>query len=195
MDVTAQNQWGDAPSEIGRGRAERLGYPPALLDRIPAAALESFAGVGFFFDLDVLHSGDSVLDLGCGSGTDMFAAAALVGDHGFVAGLDTSRPELERAARVCREDGFGNVTPLEGRIEAIPLDDESVDAVISNGVISLSPERELALAEAARVLRPGGCLAVAEQTPNLDAIEAAGLVVTDVRQSHTSVSVLARKPD
>jgi len=148
--------------ELGRSLAERLGYPADVLDRIPAGAIESFAGVGYFFDLAELRPGDAVLDLGSGSGMDAFFAAVQVGQGGHVVGIDFTAEQLEKARLLARREGFDNLELREGRIEAPQADDASFDCVISNGVINLSPEKERVFAEASRVLRSGGRLAIAD---------------------------------
>jgi arsenite methyltransferase len=147
--------------ELGRSLAERLGYPREVLDRIPTGAVESFAGVGYFFDLAELRDGERVIDLGSGSGMDVFFAASQVGAAGQVAGVDFTVEQLEKARRLAAS-GFGQVEFREGRIERLPADDESFDCVVSNGVINLAPDKELVFAEAARVLRPGGRVAIAD---------------------------------
>ena len=148
--------------ETGRSLALRLGYPAALLDAVPTAALASFAGVGYHLDLADLRPGDSVLDLGSGSGTDAFAAAVAVGAGGWVVGVDFTDAQLAVATGLAREHGIRNVRFVEASIDRLPFDDASFDAVISNGVINLSPVKHRVFAEAARVLRPGGRLAVAD---------------------------------
>jgi ubiquinone/menaquinone biosynthesis C-methylase UbiE len=147
---------------MGRQLAERLGYPAEALDRIPDAAIESFAGVGYFFDLAQLVTGESVVDLGSGSGMDVFFAAMEVGQSGHVTGIDMTPAQLAKADGLRVAFGFGQVTFIDGHIDAVPLPDASVDVVISNGVINLAADKQLVFAEAARVLRPGGRLAIAD---------------------------------
>jgi arsenite methyltransferase len=158
----ANEPHGDYHFELGRPLAERLGYPADVLDRIPTSAIESFAGVGYFFDLADLEDGESVVDLGSGSGMDVFFAAERVGPSGGVVGIDFTVEQLEKARRIADEGGYSQVELREGRIEDLPVEDASCDCVISNGVINLAPEKERVFAEAARVLKRGGRLAIAD---------------------------------
>jgi SAM-dependent methyltransferase len=147
--------------ETGRRLAERLGYPAAALDAIPAAAIDSFAGVGYFLDLAEIESGDVVLDLGSGSGTDAFLAARAATD-GLVIGVDMTDEQLAKSAELADDAEIGNVEFRRGLIEAPPVEPGSVDCVISNGVINLSPDKPAVFAAAAKALRSGGRLAIAD---------------------------------
>lgn len=163
-ETVAEQPDGKFHFEIGRALAERLGYPAARLDEIPAQAIESFAGVGYFFDLARLQAGERVADLGSGSGMDLFLAARAVGPTGKAVGVDMTAAQLAKAERLKRASGdmFHHVELRAGYIEALPLGDASVDCVISNGVINLSADKSRVFAEAARVLVRGGRLAIAD---------------------------------
>lgn len=158
----ATDPHGDYHFELGRSLAERLGYPAEVLERIPPAATESFAGVGYFFDLAELQPGEAVADLGSGSGMDACFAALMVGFTGRVVGIDFSAEQLAKARRLAANAGYSQLELLEGRIEELPVEDETFDCVISNGVINLAPDKERVFREAARVLRAGGRLAIAD---------------------------------
>jgi arsenite methyltransferase len=148
--------------EVGRPLALRVGYPSELLDAIPVEALASFAGVGYHLDLAALAPGEKVLDLGSGSGTDVFCAALQVGESGRVVGVDFTDEQIEKATQLRNRDGFAQVEFAEATIDALPFEDGVFDVVISNGVINLSPIKHHVFAETARVLRPGGRLALAD---------------------------------
>ena len=158
----AENPHGDFHFEMGRAMAERLGYAPADLDRIPAEAIESFAGVGHYFHLADPKPGEMVIDLGSGSGMDTFIAALKVGPRGKVIGVDMTDEQRAKAERLRDRDGFLNVTYVKGYIEAAPLPDGNADIVISNGVINLATDKAKVFAEAARLLKSGGRFAISD---------------------------------
>jgi arsenite methyltransferase len=146
----------------GRSWAEDLGYPADLLKPIPEATVESFAGVANHFTLGDIKEGETVLDLGCGAGTDLLIAAQMAGPSGRAIGIDITPSMVERARRSAAEMGLDNVEVQEGLIEQLPLPDQSVDVVISNGVIDLVPDKDAVFSEIKRVLKPGGRLQVAD---------------------------------
>ncbi|MFC6835694.1 methyltransferase domain-containing protein [Halomarina ordinaria] len=148
--------------EMGRPLAERLGYPSTHLDAVPDDAIDSFAGVGYHFDLADLREGEDVLDLGSGSGMDVFVAAGHVGETGSVTGLDMTDEQLSKARRLGDEWGFETVAFEAGYVEDLPFEDDSFDAVVSNGVVNLSAEKDRVFEEIARVLRPDGRLALSD---------------------------------
>jgi arsenite methyltransferase len=146
----------------GRAWAEDLGYPQPELSRVPDDTVASFAGVANPFSLGCIAAGEHVLDLGCGAGTDLLIAAQMTGPAGRAIGIDMTQPMIERAAASAATMGIENVELHYGLIESLPLEDESVDVVISNGVIDLVPDKDAVLEEIDRVLRPGGRLQIAD---------------------------------
>lgn len=147
---------------IGRTACRLLGYPPESIAALPEAAVESFAGVGYPFAAGVIHTGDHVLDIGSGSGTDALICANLVGPAGSVFALDMTSPMREKLQAAATAAGVSNIRVLEGDAETIPLPDASIDVVTSNGVLNLVPDKPCAIAEIHRVLKPGGRLQIAD---------------------------------
>lgn len=148
--------------ETGRQLAVRLGYPVAELDAIPTPSVDSFAGVGYYFDLAAIKPNQVIIDLGSGSGMDSFLAARQTGAAGRVIGIDMTEAQLDKASGLADDHGIANVEFVNAYIEHLPLESHSADVVISNGVINLSPDKAKVFAEAARVLRTGGRLAIAD---------------------------------
>ena len=146
----------------GRSWAQELGYPEPELSRVPDATAESFAGVANHWTLGRIEPGSVVLDLGCGAGTDLLIAAQMTGPSGRVIGVDMTASMLGRARASAQEMGIDHLELHESLIEALPLDDASVDVVISNGVIDLVPDKDAVMDEIDRVLRPGGRLQLAD---------------------------------
>jgi len=146
----------------GRAWAWELDYPEPELSRVPDATVESFAGVANHWTLGRIDPGSVVLDLGCGAGTDLLIAAQMTGPTGRVIGVDMTSSMLSRARASAKEMGLENLELHESLIEALPLEDASVDVVISNGVIDLVPDKDAVFDEIDRVLRPGGRLQIAD---------------------------------
>jgi arsenite methyltransferase len=186
-----------------------VGYPAEQLDLLPPTAVESFAGVGYPFGADVIGPGDTVLDIGSGSGTDTLLASTLA-TCGRVYGLDMTPAMLGKLRRNVAAMGSTRVQPLEGNAEEIPLPDASVDVVTSNGVLNLVPDKRRAFAEIARVLKPGGRLQVSDialrtpvseksrADPQLWAECVVGAVVEDdyltlLREAGLAVEVIGRQ--
>ncbi|MBI2938982.1 MAG: methyltransferase domain-containing protein [Chloroflexi bacterium] len=152
----------------GQPLARMLGYPDDWIATLPAAVVESFAGTGNPFRLGDICPGEHVVDVGCGAGLDTLIAAQMVGPTGRVVGVDMTPAMLEKARRGAVASGLANVEIRHGYADALPIPDGWADAVISNGVLNLMPDKAAALKEMARVLKPGGRLHIGDilvQTP------------------------------
>ena len=147
----------------GRAWAEDLGYPPELAS-VPESAVESFAGVANPFSLGRLASGERVLDLGSGAGTDSLVAAQMVGEQGRVTGIDMTPQMLVKARAAAAEMRLEQVEFVEGEAEQLPFPDHSFEVIISNGVIDLIPDKDAVFAQLFRVLAPGGRMQIADVT-------------------------------
>jgi arsenite methyltransferase len=146
-----------------RYAVERLGYDGAELAGLPAACTARFAGVGNPLSIGPLRAGETVLDHACGAGTDLLLAARRVGAGGRAIGVDMTPAMREQAAAAAAEAGLAAIVDVRaGLLEDLPVADASVDVVISNGVVNLSPDKPRVFREIARVLRPGGRLYLAD---------------------------------
>lgn len=141
---------------VGRAFAESVGYPPELLDRLPAGMWESFTGAGNPQDFVDAKPGETVLDLGCGAGLDLYLYSRKVGPTGRLYGLDLSQAMLDKARNNLTSLDITNVEWFHAAADATPLPDQSVDLVTANGVYNLSPDKDAVMKEVSRVLRPGG---------------------------------------
>ena len=146
----------------GKSLAMMVGYPESIIDSLPAGTVESFAGTGNPFSMGQLKPGETVLDLGCGAGFDSLIAARQVGASGHVIGIDMTPAMLDKARVGASEAGLSNVEFHEAYAESLPVPDESVDVVISNGVINLCPDKMAVMAEINRVLKPGGRIQIGD---------------------------------
>jgi arsenite methyltransferase len=147
---------------VGRQFAESIGYPADLLASLPSLACDAFAGVSNVSLFAELPVGATVLDLGCGSGTDTLIAARRVGPTGKVIGVDFSTAMLSRARDAVVESGTTNVELRQADAEQLPIKDGEIEVAVVNGIFNLNPARDAIFHELARVVRGGGAVYAAE---------------------------------
>ncbi len=147
----------------GRAGLDRLGYDPAWVGMLPETVADAFCGVGNPFSLATVSQGAVVVDVGCGAGVDTLLAALMTGPHGLVVGVDLVEEMVRRAQDNLARSAVTNAHFLEASAEALPFAEQSVDVIISNGVFNLVADKNRALAELFRILRPGGRLMMADQ--------------------------------
>ena len=160
--AVAETPQAEHPFAVGREFAERLGYPSELLDQLPAESTEAFTGVSTVSLFAEIHSGATVLDVGCGAGLDSLIAAQRVGKNGKVIGVDFSEAMLARARAAGMKTKTRNIEFRQSSAELLPVDDSSVDVAMVNGIFNLNPSREKIFAELARVMKTGGVVYSAE---------------------------------
>ena len=146
----------------GRFIAERCGYDAAVLDALPEATVESFAGVANPFALRSLEQGERIVDVGSGAGFDCFVAGDAVGNDGAVIGVDMTAEMLDKSRRLGKEIGADNVEFRHGYMEDLPVEDGWADVVIANGVFNLAPDKQQVFTEVWRVLKAGGVVQFAD---------------------------------
>ncbi len=158
----AQSASGKFAYPTGREGARALKYDPALIDAALPDLLESFCGVGNPFSLFPIRPGTIILDVGCGAGFDLYIASRLTGPNGRVYGVDLTEAMVARACDNIQRAGIANAEVLQVASERLPFKDNTFDAVISNGVINLSPDKETLFCEINRSLKPGGWFGFAD---------------------------------
>jgi len=146
----------------GRTLARIVEYEDEWLEAIPESVISCFAGTGNPFSIGKLEPGARVVDLGCGAGIDSFIAARHVGPSGAVVGIDMTQEMLDKAEAARVATGVEQLEFRQGYLEQVPVEDGWADVVISNGVVNLCPDKEVAFREIHRVLKPGGRIQIAD---------------------------------
>jgi SAM-dependent methyltransferase len=152
----------------GSSLAAMLGYEPSAVERLPKATVDSFAGTGNPLSMGAAQPGETVLDMGCGAGFDLLQAALQAGPSGRAIGVDMTDAMRDKARAGAEALGLTNVDIRAGYLEELPVEDASVDLVISNGVFNLTPDKEAVMREVHRVLKPGGRFQVGDIVVHID---------------------------
>ncbi len=163
----AQSPEGQFRYPTGKKGLESLNYARHLIDQLPEAVAAAFCGVGNPFALGEINAGDQILDVGCGAGVDTILAGIQAGPTGSALGIDIVPQMLQRAEANLKQTRLENVMFKVASGEHLPFPRDAFDVVISNGVINLIPDKEAALNEIFRVLKPGGRLMVADQAASV----------------------------
>lgn len=159
----AKNPEGQFKYPTGKKGLKALHYDKTLIDKLPDAVAATYCGVGNPFSLGKINTGEQVLDIGCGGGVDTILASMMAGPTGNVVGVDIVPEMLQQAENNLMMTDLKNVSFKKTSGEKLPYPVDTFDAVISNGVINLIPDKEAALTEIIRVLKPGGWLMMADQ--------------------------------
>lgn len=147
---------------VGKEFAVSIGYPKKLINNLPKSIVDSFCGVSYPPSFKEMKEGDTVLDIGCGAGLDLYIASTIVGPKGKVFGIDYSNKMVEKARNNMKKLNVMNVEVKRARSDNIPLEDESVDLVSSNGIYNLSPNKKAVFQEGYRVLKSNGIISLSE---------------------------------
>ena len=146
----------------GKPFALAVGYPEEELNKLPKPLIESFAGVNYPLSFKEMKQGDIVIDIGCGAGLDLYFASKKVGKQGKVYGIDISDDMVRKAKHNINQLNLKNVEVLQAHSDSIPLEDDAVDVITSNGIYNLSPDKKAVLKEAYRILKPNGIICFSE---------------------------------
>ena len=175
----ANNPKKDFGWDKGLQNALNHGYKDEWIKQIPTAIWDYCAAVGNPFNAGIFNAGDSVLDIGCGAGVDLCVAALLVGEQGRVFGVDVTPAMVEKATQHAELAKLSNITVLEGCIEKLSIEDNSIDTVISNGAINLAPSKENVFTEIHRVLKPHGYVFFADMIKDEDNLQQSSCISND----------------
>lgn len=159
----ATNPEGQFKYPTGKEGLEKLNYDKTLIEKLPSKVASSYCGVGNPFSIGQINPGERILDIGCGAGVDTILAGIIVGTKGSAVGVDIIPEMIDRAESNLKMMNSENIYFKKASGDNLPFEDKSFDVVISNGAINLIPDKEIALSEIKRVLKPAGRIMVADQ--------------------------------